>query len=84
VLERSKTPYPTAAKSLITLTAPIANSLARDGPSTTQSMLVIAHRSSLTGPATAKHAAVTRVLSTPESLNKSATTLSNVGWPCVP
>ena len=64
---RSSTPYPTAAKSLITSAASIPNFFASAGPSTTHERLVMSHRSSATGPATAKHAAVTSEASTPLS-----------------
>ena len=65
---RSNTPYPTAAKSLITFTESILNSFSSFAPSMTNETFVMAHASFATGPATAKHAEWTSEGSTPASL----------------
>ena len=69
---------------MMTLTDAMSKDFCSAAPSMIHEMLVIWHRSSATGPATAKQAAETDPASTLASAKRSVMTDSNVGWPEVP
>ena len=69
---------------MMTLTDAMSKDFCSAAPSMIHETLVIWHRSSATGPATAKQAAETDPACTFASAKRSVMTDSNVGWPEVP